>query len=330
MILDFLKNRRLLVDIDGTVTEPVDLAVGCVQGSTLGPRLFTLYCGDLASELGCNHFISYADDSYVVIKGDTLEEVKSKIKAVSTRHIKKLNKLGMKVNESKSEAVIFGKKAQSGIDINIGDVVIKTTEVMKVLGITFDSKLSWEAHISCLLKKCNSKLAVLKKLRHKFTLEQFKKIITSQYFSVLYYCSPVWLHDNLKSGLKRQINSAHFKALHILLKDYRNKISRSKLTKKCGRATPNQWYKYSVANLVIKTFNQDSPSYLSKIIRSAIYNTRRKPLIGRFFDNSKGKIGKQSLESRLNLMDAVKFDCIGKEMTDDRLRKLLKQTYFDY
>jgi len=61
-----------------------------------------------------------------------------------------------------------------------------------------------------------------------------------------------------------------------------------------------------------------------------IYNTRRKPLIGRVFDNSKGKIGKQLLENRLNLMDAVKFDWISVEMTDDRLRKFLNQTFFDY
>jgi len=172
----------------------------------------------------------------------------------------------------------------------------------KVLGLTFDSHLSWEAHVKNVQKKCNQKLAVLKKIRHKFTLLQFKKIVTSQYFSILYFCSPVWLHDGLKSGLKRQINSAHFKALHIMLKDYKNKISQNVLTKKCGRATPKQWYRYSTATLIIKTFNTKSLTYINNIIRSSIYTTRRKPLIGRFFDNSKGKIGKQSLENRLNLM----------------------------
>jgi len=168
----------------------------------------------------------------------------------------------------------------------------------KVLGLTFDSHLSWEAHVKNVQKKCNQKLAVLKKIRHKFTLQQFKKIVTSQYFSILYYCSPVWLHDGLKSGLKRQINSAHFKALHIMLKDYKNKISRNVLTKKCGRATPKQWYKYSVATLIIKTFNTKSLTYINNIISSSIYTTRRKLLIGRFLT-----IPREKLESNHSKID---------------------------
>jgi len=60
---------------------------------------------------------------------------------------------------------------------------------MKVLGVIFDDRLTWENHIRHTIAKCGSKLSVLRKIRRKFTFEDFQKLITSQYFSQLYYCS---------------------------------------------------------------------------------------------------------------------------------------------
>jgi len=56
----------------------------------------------------------------------------------------------------------------------------------------------------------------------------------------------------------------------------------------------------------------------------------RKPLIGRFYDNSKGKMGRQRLCNKLKYMDDIKFDWIGQEFSDDRLRINLKKTFFSY
>jgi len=42
-IQDVLTNRKIYVDIDGIRSDTKDMKIGCVQGSILGPRLFTLY-----------------------------------------------------------------------------------------------------------------------------------------------------------------------------------------------------------------------------------------------------------------------------------------------
>ncbi len=53
------------------MSEPLDLDRGCVQGSLLGPRLFSMYVGILELALKTTnknlHLISYADVSYVII-----------------------------------------------------------------------------------------------------------------------------------------------------------------------------------------------------------------------------------------------------------------------
>jgi hypothetical protein len=44
-IMDFLQKRKFHVEVNGNMSEPLDLDRGCVQGSVLGPRLFSMYVG---------------------------------------------------------------------------------------------------------------------------------------------------------------------------------------------------------------------------------------------------------------------------------------------
>ncbi len=53
------------------------MALGCVQGSALGPKLFNLYTRRIPEHLTSSaHITTYADDSYVVVsKPGNLEEL---------------------------------------------------------------------------------------------------------------------------------------------------------------------------------------------------------------------------------------------------------------
>jgi len=327
---DFLINRSLQVEVNGCSSDPLPLGLGCVQGSSLGPRLFTLYAGQISNVIGADHYTSYADDSYVLITGKSLDEAINKISIVSRKHVEYLKSLGLVVNESKSEAVVFTKHGQTTAQIDICGTSIVTKDRMKVLGIIFHCNLSWEPQIRYVLKKCKSKLGVLKKTQKSFSVDQFLKIITTQYYSVLYYCSAVWLSDQTPARLRNLVNTAHYRPLRIALRDFESKLSKAELSNKCQRATPTEWVKYSIANLVIKVINQREPFYLYHDIQSTIYTTRRKPLIGNFFDNSRGKIGKQKLSNRLQFMTQMTTDWIDTEFSKDRLRTTLKNTFFNY
>lgn len=329
-VRDFLTNRSILVDINGVQSEPKPLNLGCVQGSSLGPRLFTIYGGKISEKINADHYTSFADDSYVVATGSNLDEAKDKIRDISRRHVDYLKSLGLVVNESKTEAVVFSKRGLVETDININGTTIKTRKQMKVLGVLFDNNLTWEPHIRATLNKCKSKLGVLKKLRKRFTKDQFLQIVTAQYYSLLYYCAPVWLNESTPAKLRNLINSAHYRPLRIARYDYGHRLSKSELSKSCERATPMEWVRYLLASQVIKIVTNREPFYLYNDIIKNIYTTRRKPLIGNFFDNSKGKIGKQKLGNRLKFMAKINWDWIDTAMTKDRLRIRLKDTYFGY
>jgi len=49
-----------------------NIPIGCVQGSVLGPRIFNLYTSKVPKCFSKDAtVVSYADDTYVIVSGDT-------------------------------------------------------------------------------------------------------------------------------------------------------------------------------------------------------------------------------------------------------------------
>jgi len=126
------------------------------------------------------------------------------------------------------------------------------------------------------------------------------------------------------------LNTAHYRPLRIALKDYQKKLARDELTKLCKRANPMEWNRYALASIAIKIYRHREPFYLYSFINQTFYTTRRKPLMGRFFDNSRGKIGKQKICKRLKFMDDLELDWFNRDWTPDLLRRTLKKAFFRY
>jgi len=64
--------------------------------------------------------------------------------------------------------------------------------------------------------------------------------------------------------------------------------------------------------------------------QETFYTTRRRPRNGNFYDNSNGKVGKQKLNYKLTCMDCIKFDWLEVNRDDNRVRILLKDTFFSF
>ncbi len=96
------------------------------------------------------------------------------------------------------------------------------------------------------------------------------------------------------------------------------------------RGSPKQWSKYATSSLVLKILRNKKPLILYDQLQETLYTERRYPGRGRFYDNSKGKVGKQKLGNNLLFLAAIQEDWYGLDLTDDRIRTLLKYTYFNY
>ena len=213
------------MDIDGETSEEKELEIGCVQGSSLGPRLFTLYCRGLAPKIKAK-LVTYADDSYDIITTDSISGAKERIESISTEHIRELTRLGMVVNKEKTEVVVFTPRGQVIEDFNIDGQTVTSKTCTKILGITFDNNLTWRPHVQEVCRRVRNKIAVIKHIRPFFNTKQFLSITTAQVFGTLYYGSPVWMIPSLGSTLWKEVASVHYRALRLVSQDYRCAIPR--------------------------------------------------------------------------------------------------------
>jgi len=94
-----------------------------------------------------------------------------------TKHFNFLENIGMVINKSKTEITLFGKENIS-LEINIGDINIKTQKNMKALGLTFSHNLSWSSQVKTALKKAAGYLRGLVVIRKFISKEICLKLIT--------------------------------------------------------------------------------------------------------------------------------------------------------
>ena len=90
--------------------------------------------------------ITFADDSYVILESDNIEDLKTKSEECLKDHDSYLRSLGMWTNKSKTEAIIFNNR-YIDLELRLDDQVITTGKTMKVLGLISSQNLNWTAHI---------------------------------------------------------------------------------------------------------------------------------------------------------------------------------------
>jgi len=178
-IMDFLSERNFQVQIGSTRSSKKELKVGCVQGSILGPRLFTLYMKNLPAVLGNDaniNITAYADDTYISIADSLMLEVKRKLEKIMEIHDDYLLSIGMRTNVSKTELIYFSRKPL----LDAPSILVKGTEIrpsttMKILGLKFQNNLAWDTQFDSLKKKARLTFAKIRYLSKLIDLDGMKK-----------------------------------------------------------------------------------------------------------------------------------------------------------
>ena len=76
--------------------------------------------------------------------------------------VKWLKDSSLKVNEGKTEICLFYRKDTPQVVISVSGVIVESKYHMNILGIMFDSKLTWAKHVTIQTNKANSALHAIK------------------------------------------------------------------------------------------------------------------------------------------------------------------------
>ena len=291
----WLKQRLFYVDIDGSVSHLCSSDTGTVQGSILGPILYAIFVSPIFDK---EKVSNYADDNYVIRWNRNIDELIVDMKKSLEAITKWLRDSGLKVNESKTEICLFHRTDPRSIEITINGITLQSTQCIKVLGVIFDSKLKWIQQVANTVKKAKSALNAIKLIKKYFTATEIKTLITSNYFSILYYNSEIWHLPSLSPQLKQTLLSASATALKLCLTNYDPMISFNNIHSLSNRATPEKYCIYKHALLLHKIYNSHTPK-LDWIALN--FNQNFNSRNSKFMSHSRSnyKIGRNKLSERM-------------------------------
>ena len=190
---DWLSDRRQVVRGGATVRP---LTHGVIQGSLLGPILFLIYTNDLTSYLD-SKVVMYADDVQFLHLGPPKEITALKAQVETTLQLANnwFVHNFLKINPTKTELlVIKTQRRQLNTEINVrfGDASIRPSTKAKILGVTVDPGLSFDSHVSTIIRRCYGTLGGLAKSAKGLPKGVKKLIVEMLIFPHIRYCMSVW------------------------------------------------------------------------------------------------------------------------------------------
>ena len=216
-IKDFLSDRTIRVKVDGVLSNTKIVENGVPQGSVISPILFNVSVHDLYKHICHTKICQFADD-IAIWKTHRNINLLNKHLQIDLDHIFNwCRQWGFKLSATKSVAVMFSLKSQlknMSLRISEKDIVIKKSA--KFLGLIYDSRLTWSAHIEYIVNRCKTKINLLRCIagcKWGANCSSLLNIYRALIRPVLEYGCEAF--DSASDTVKNRLNGIQYKALKI-------------------------------------------------------------------------------------------------------------------
>ena len=159
-MIDYLTQRRQLVQIDDRRSDMARVEFGVPQGSILGPVILNLYVTDLQSELQCDCY-QYADNTmlYIHLKPCDLGSSAYHINKAVTSLRGYSKGCNLALNSSKTNWMLISIPQMARyhileerkLPVAWGNTPPKRISCTKLLGVHVDQHLTWKTHVDHVL-----------------------------------------------------------------------------------------------------------------------------------------------------------------------------------
>ena len=133
---------------------------------------------------------SYADDNTPYASSSNLDAVINKLEESTNNLFQWFRNNHMKANADKCHLLVTGNYEVSA---NIKEFEIESSKREKLLGISIDTRLSFEHHITSLCKKASQKLHTLARIAHYMDFEKPRPLMKAFVISQFNYCLLIWM-----------------------------------------------------------------------------------------------------------------------------------------
>lgn len=201
----YLTNRYQYVESYNFTSNKIKVISGVPQGGCLSPSLFCIYARNLEVNTQESILIKFADDSTVILEHKSIDEEECDIQSIKTQFKQSSQRLSLPLNLDKTQILTIRKYRNS-----------RPHTTIKILGVTFNSKLTWTDHIDIITKRANRNLYPLRKLKPILCKNNLVNIYNATIRNIFEYSCPLFigLHNKdlipLKKVEKRAMQIIYF------------------------------------------------------------------------------------------------------------------------
>ena len=214
-IIDFLSDRYQRVKLSNScLSEWGQVPAGVPQGTKLGPWLFLIMINDLKKH--SENLWKYVDDttaSEVVLQGEHSE---AQLIANEILDWSNINRMQLNADKCKEIRISFARNQPELNPITIENQIIEVVSDFKVLGLNISNNLTWNKHITELVKKASKRIYFLIQLkRAKIPIQELITFYITCIRSVLDYAVPVF-HYSLPKYLSQDLERVQKRVFGII------------------------------------------------------------------------------------------------------------------
>ena len=197
-IANYIKGRKAFTTYNNKTSTQRQFKTGVPQGGVLSPTLFNIYTSDIPSPSPNINITVYADDITMTSTDTNKQIAQAKLQPYLQEIASWTQQNQLHLNPDKTTSTLFTPdpaEYSTQLTLNIDNVVIPTVKNPKILGLTFDPKLTYNSHIRKTSDKARNTLKLLKALtstkwgKQKETIVSTYKAITRP---ILEYASTIW------------------------------------------------------------------------------------------------------------------------------------------
>ena len=202
---DYLRGRKIVTQINDSLSQEEDITHGVPQGSILGPLLFVIYINDMIEKVNNCKMHLYADDTVLYFSDANPLKVQRSLQEDLSRMYGWMCDNRLSLNCDKTVCMLIGNRKMLNkhnvLELNVNTRKLEQVPHTKYLGITVDEELNWNLQVDNVCKRVSKMISFMRRLRGIIDKEHVKLVYNSLILPQLEYADIVW--DSGKKETRR-------------------------------------------------------------------------------------------------------------------------------